>query len=70
MQVQPTRLFAEVTGNHQTQTNTKQDANATENDRLTRLENLVENLALQLNKVTERMDQMLTILVNITSKKP
>lgn len=61
---QPSRSYAEITSNKSIH------PNPIENDRISRLEKLVENLTQQLGKMAERMDQMLTILVNITSNKP
>ncbi len=49
---------------------TTSDAPTSENSRVSRLEKIVENLATQMNKMMERFDQMLSLLINITTKKP
>ena len=60
---------AEAAVSNQSQSNSGQQTTAAVNNRLTRPEKLVDDLTPQFSKVTERIDQMLTILVNLTSQK-
>lgn len=63
--VQPNRTYADVAITHTVPQ--RLDDN---NDRVTRIEKIIEQLTQKFDDIIQQMKQILTVLVNITNKKP